>query len=343
MPDFYGNSPTAVILAASLSGGVLLLVWVTRAVIRHGLRHAKETESELDDFFYDGAQRTKIWLLLIPAIFLGARALRIADELYRPLRVLAHLTFISQAALWAAGLADFWLRRYRKTRIEHDPASQMTVNIFRIAIVSAVWIVAALVALENLGFNIMTIVAGLGIGGVAVALAMQNILGDLFASLSIVIDKPFVIGDAIQVDEISGTVEHVGLKTTRIRSVTGEEVVFSNGDLLKSRIRNFKRMTERRALIRVIVDHATAPEKLERVPLLLRAAIEKHEQTRFDRAHFVNLGETGFEYEAVYYVRSPEFGLFADTRQTVLLDVMRGLASEEIALTTSNVARGPRA
>ncbi|HET7436399.1 MAG TPA: mechanosensitive ion channel family protein [Thermoanaerobaculia bacterium] len=327
-----GNSPRELAIAAGIAVGVMVIVALVRWALMWRFRHAHKTATDVDDFLLDSAQRTKLLLILVPAIFLGARALTMPREIYRLLKMLANLSLIAQFALWAAGFGDLWLRRYRRTRVERDPSSQMTVHIFRIAIISAVWIIAFLFALENLGYNIGTIIAGLGIGGVAVALAMQNILGDLFASLSIVIDKPFVIGDTISVDQFTGTVEQVGLKTTRIRAISGEELVFSNGDLLKSRVRNFKRMTERRGSFRVGVVYGTPVEKLERIPTLLQSLIEKHERARFERAHFVALGESACEFEAVYFVTTPEYKELAAVQQAINLDILRTFAAEQIDL-----------
>jgi small-conductance mechanosensitive channel len=208
----------------------------------------------------------------------------------------------------------------------------MTLNVFRIALICAVWIVAAIAAIDNLGFNVGAVLTGLGIGGVAVALALQNILADLFASLSIVIDKPFVLGDSIGVDQFSGTVEHIGLKTTRVRSATGEELIFANGDLLKSRIRNFQRMTQRRAMLRISVSAQTPLEKLERIPLLLQTLVEKQPQTRFERAHFVALGASAHEFELVYHVTAKEQRVLLDTQQALSYELLRTFAAEGIGL-----------
>jgi small-conductance mechanosensitive channel len=319
------------VVAASITGGVLLLIGVVRAFLVRRLVRARQTASEVDDFVLDVTERTKLLLLVLPAIFLGARALELPVELRRWIRLGAILSLVAQTALWTTGVIDFWLRRYRRSRIE-DPSAVMTVNAFRVAALVAVWLVAATVAGEHLGFKVTAIIAGLGIGGVAIALALQNILGDLFASLSIVIDKPFVLGDPISVDDHAGTVEHIGLKTTRLRSVGGEQLIFSNGDLLKSRIRNFKRMTERRSLTLLRVAYDTPVEKLERIPLLLRSAVEKQAETRFDRAHLVRLGEIAYELELAYFVEQPEYVRFLDVQQAVYLDVIRAFAAEGIAI-----------
>ena len=327
-----GNSVESLLTAAGIALGVLVLFWALIALTRRKLRHAAETSTGVDDFFFGVSQRTKLLLLILPALFLGARVLVLPRDLGRLLRIGAALSLVAQSALWTSGVIDFWLRRYRRLRADSDPGAVMTVNVFRIGALVAVWLVAALVAIEYLGFNVTTLIAGLGIGGVAVALALQNILGDLFASLSIVIDKPFVIGDAIAVDEHTGTVEHIGLKTTRLRATGGEQLIFSNGDLLKSRIRNFKRMNERRAVLRLAVSHETPVEKLERVPLLLQAAVEKLPAAKFERAHVAAIGTSGFEVELAFSVDSGEYAAFADARQAVILEVARSLQAEEIAL-----------
>jgi small-conductance mechanosensitive channel len=328
----FGNDTETLLLAASITAITLLLIWAVRALIKRWARHAHKTESEFDDFFLEGAHRTKLYLLILPALYLGARALILPHDFFRLLKMAMQLSLIAQTALWVAGIADFWLRRYKRQRAAEDPSAVMTLNVFRIAIVSAVWIVAVIAAIDNLGFNVGAVLTGLGIGGVAVALALQNILGDLFASLSIVIDKPFVPGDFIVIGPESGRVEHIGLKTTRLRSPGGEELIIGNGDLLKARVHNMKRMTERRTLLRFAVNHSTPPETLERIPLMIRAAVEKHERARFDRAHLLTIGPTGLEYEAVWWVTDREFVLAADIQQAVNLDLLRAFAAERVEL-----------
>lgn len=320
------NSPTTWLVTFAIAAAALVFAWAVRTVIRRKLNDAPE------NLAYDLARRTRIFLLLFPALFLGARMalLALPIDQARLLRIAARLSLITQGALWISAIADFWLRRYRRTRVE--PESQTIAHIFGLAIAATVWSVAVLVALANLGFNITAIVAGLGVGGVAVALALQNILADLFASLSIIIDKPFVVGDAIKIDAHVGTVEQIGMKTTRIRAVNGEELIVGNGDLLKSRIQNFRRMTRRRAYLKITVDPLTPAATLARLPLLLRTAIEKQPNVTFERAHLVTVGGGGHELEAVYHVDSPEHAVLMDTQQSVNLDILRALESEKIAL-----------
>jgi small-conductance mechanosensitive channel len=168
------------------------------------------------------------------------------------------------------------------------------------------------------------------VGGIAVALAVQNVLGDLFASFSIVLDKPFVIGDFIIVGDHLGTVEHVGLKTTRIRSLSGEQLVFSNTDLLGSRIRNFKRMYERRVVFSLGVVYQTPARLLEKIPPMLRQIVESREQVRFDRAHFRDFGPHSLNFEIVYWVLSPDYALYMDIQQEINLEIYRRFEQEGI-------------
>jgi small-conductance mechanosensitive channel len=185
--------------------------------------------------------------------------------------------------------------------------------------------------LDNLGINVTALVASLGIGGIAIALAAQNILGDLFASLTIAIDKPFVIGDFIILGQETGTVEHVGLKTTRLRSLSGEQIILSNNDLLQSRIHNYKRMEERRALFAIGVTYDTPAEKLELIPELIKQAVAAQTDARFDRAHFKSFGAFSLDFETVYYVRKPDYGVFMDVQQAINLQLVRSFADHSIA------------
>ena len=182
--------------------------------------------------------------------------------------------------------------------------------------------IAAILILDNIpGVEITALVASLGITGIAVALAVQNILSDLFASLSIVLDKPFVIGDFIIVDNYMGSVEHIGLKTTRVRSLSGEQLVFSNNDLLKSRVRNYKRMAERRVVFSIGVTYQTPLEKLKQIPATIREIIESQETVRFDRAHFQGYGDFALLFEVVYYVLDPDYNRYMDIQQAINLAI----------------------
>jgi small-conductance mechanosensitive channel len=330
IPDILGNAPEAVALAAGIAAGVFLLSGAVITLARRRLRNAKETTGEADDFLLDLFRRTNLALIAFPAIWLGSRALVLPEELTSLISTFARLSLIAQAALSTAAVLDFFLRRYHRRRAETDPAAVTTIRAFRFATVFAVWCIAALVALDNLGIDVTTLITGLGIGGVAIALATQNILGDLFASLSIVLDKPFVVGDFIRAGDDLGMVERIGLKTTRVRSLSGELLIFSNSDLLQSRIRNYKRMEERRILFRIGVVYQTTPSQLRRIAPMVREIIERQSFTRFDRAHFAAFGDSSYDFEFVYYVRSPDYNAYMDIQEAINLAIVDAFAAERI-------------
>ena len=190
-----------------------------------------------------------------------------------------------------------------------------------------------LLALDNIpGVEVTALVGSLGISGIAVALAVQNVLSDLFASLSIALDKPFVLGDYVEVGPESGTVEHVGLKTTRIRRLSGEELIIGNNDLLNSRIRNFGRMEERRAVFSICTAAETPHQRVSRIPQLLREIVEGQPQTRFERAHFVQFGPSSLDFEVAYFIQTPDFDQYMDTQHAINLAIMRRFTEEEIQI-----------
>jgi small-conductance mechanosensitive channel len=224
------------------------------------------------------------------------------------------------------------MRIYREKNLEDDVTAVMSMNILAILARLVVWSLVLLVSLENLGVDVTAMVAGLGIGGVAVALAAQNILGDLFASLSIVIDKPFVLGDFLIVGDQLGSVEQIGMKTTRIRSLSGEQIVFGNSDLLSSRVRNYGRMYERRVPFKIGVVYQTTRDQLEMIPTILKEAVEAQgeERTRFDRSHFQSYGDFALVFETVYYVLSPDYNVYMDCQQDINLRIFQRFEEEGI-------------
>ena len=207
-------------------------------------------------------------------------------------------------------------KSYRRARPK-DPGVETIIKNITLAIRWAIWGVGAIFILDNLGLNISTLVAGFGIGGIAVAMASQAVLGDLFSSLSIFIDKPFEIGDSIAVDNLNGTVENIGLKTTRVRSVSGEQLIFSNSDLTKSRIKNFKRMEVRRIAFKLGVAHQTSLEKLKHVPDLIKNIFSKMDGVTLDRVHFESFGDFALHYEIVYFVLSSDYNVYMDKQQQI--------------------------
>ena len=183
------------------------------------------------------------------------------------------------------------------------------------------WLFIFLITLDNFGVDITALVAGLGIGGIAIALAVQNVLSDLLAYVSIVADQPFSYGEFLVIGEFSGTVEHIGIKTTRVRSLSGELIIFSNNDLLNSRVRNFKRMNERRQVFSIGVTYDTPGDQLRAILDILKAAVEAQDQVRFDRAHMKNYGDFSINFEVVYYMLVPEYVEMMNTQQAINLKI----------------------
>jgi small-conductance mechanosensitive channel len=293
---------------------------------------AAASASAVQELALELMRRTYWLLLLLPAVFLGALALALSPHVYATLRTLAILAVLLQVALWATVGIEIWMGRVRRRRLELDAASATLIGSLNFIMRLVLWVFIVLVALDNLGVNVTALVAGLGVGGIAMALALQNILGDVLASLSIAADKPFVLGDTIQVDNFVGTVEDVGLKTTRLRSLSGEQLIFANSDLLKSRIRNLKRMTDRRVVLAFGIDYQTRADQVEKIPALLRAIVEAQPGVRFDRAHVKGFGQGSLDLEAVYFLNDPDYHLYMDAQQAILLALMRALEREGIRL-----------
>jgi small-conductance mechanosensitive channel len=271
---------------------------------------------------------TRIFMIAV-ATWLAMRWLAIPDRLHRVMH-----TAILVVTWWQVGL---WLSAGVKHAIEARRGQELpgadgaaSLNILRFVGVLFAWVVALMMLLTNLGIEIGPLIAGLGIGGVAIALAVQNILGDLFASLSIALDKPFRVGDFLVVGEEKGTVEQIGIKSTRLRSLSGEQIVMSNGDLLKSRVRNYGLLYERRATFSLGIVYETPLEKVREVPGLIEAAIRAQEKTRFDRAHFAGFGDWALNFEAVYIVLDAEYNTYMNIQQAINLQLMDVFAKRGI-------------
>lgn len=330
---FLGNPVGSWLTAALIAvAAYLVLLLVRRLAVRRLVQLAGRTRTDVDDFVVATLQRTRRVLLLIPVVYFASISLDLPPKVDSTLRSSSILAVLLQLTLWTLAGINFWVARTRRRRLEVDAASATLIGALGFVGKVVLWTVLLLVALDNVGVDVTALVAGLGIGGVAVALALQNVLGDLLASLSIVLDKPFVIGDTIQIDDFTGKVESIGLKTTHLRSVSGEQLIFSNSDLTRSRIRNHKRMADRRVGLQVTVDPATPPDKLERAVALLREVVEAQQQVRFDRAHLARLSDRGPQFELVYFVLSTDYNLHMDIQQVVLLDLLRRFGEEGITL-----------
>jgi small-conductance mechanosensitive channel len=291
---------------------------------------AAKSHTRFDDLLIEGIGNHLPAFLYLGAFVLSFSPLSLPSTLTQLFRYLTAFWFLWAGVRLANGLLRFlifnlWLPRHgdaELSRRAHSLTPFLTV---------ALWLAGALLLLDNFGFKISAIVTGLGIGGVAVALAAQAILGDLLSYVSILFDKPFEVGDFIVVGDARGTVEVIGIKTTRLRSLGGEQLIFSNTDLTGSRVQNFKRMQERRVLFRVGVTYNTSTDVLKKLPAVMKSIVEAAPQTRFDRAHFVALGTSSLEFEIAFYVLSPDYNISLDVQQLINLAIKKEFDSRKVA------------
>jgi len=320
--EFAGAMVRAWLIAAGVAAGSFLVLRVVQAIlVGRFAALARRIEKPWTEILVAALRKTKALFLVLVALWAAAEFVLPQERLAGVLTTLAGLGLILQAGIWANAAINAWLESYRRRKLAEDAAAVTTMTAAGFLAKLIVWSLVLLFGLDSLGVQITALVAGLGVGGIAVALAVQNILGDLFASLSIVLDKPFVVGDFLIIDSFLGSVEHVGLKTTRIRSLSGEQLVFSNTDLLGSRIRNYGRMQERRVAFTLGVTYQTPREKLERIPGMIRAAIEAQADTRFDRSHFKEYGAFSLDFETVYFIMGPDYNKYMDIQQAINLAV----------------------
>lgn len=318
----------------------LLSYTVLRLALNLGVgqarRLAERTSSRTDDTIVEVLSRTNPWLIGLFSVLIGVGLLDLSDRWHD--RV-SHLWFVAlalQFALWAHKALGIFMVRYLERHAGNAAVSRgsaaATLMFWGLRV--ALWSVVLLAILSNMGVNITAFVASLGIGGIAIALAVQNVLGDLFASLSIAVDKPFEVGDAIAVKDFSGTVQQIGLKTTRIKAVSGEQVVIANAELLKQPLRNYKRQADRRIAFKFGIAKNTPAELAGEVPKLLRQLLSSNDKVRFDRAHLVGFGDNSLDYEVVYVVKTADYNLYMDLQQEINLALLREFEQRGIALTT---------
>jgi len=328
---YLGNALQDWLIAACIFIVALaVLVALKRMVISRLSRLATATDNKLDDLLVDLLRQTKILILIVFSAYVASYAVTLKPNIEALWQKAVILILIFQGGLWASVAVSFGLSHIMQKRMDQDTSSATTIAFLGFMARMVLWVIVLLLVLDNLGFNITGLVAGLGIGGIAVALAVQNILGDLLASLSIVLDKPFVIGDFVVIDTFRGTIEHIGLKTTRIRSLSGEQLVISNNDLLKSRISNYKKMQERRVAFSFGVIYQTPLVKLKLINEIVSDIIREQANARFDRVHFKEYGDSSLNYEVVYYVETPDYNMYMDIQQAINLEMFRRFQEESI-------------
>lgn len=322
----------AIALAAALVS-YLLMHLCLRLATRQMTRFADQHENWFNQLGVEVLRGTRISLLMVIALLIGARLLDLPPVWHHRVGQLWFVVFALQFGLWLNRAVSLGLQRYYLHHTTTAPVRlSATATLISWALRTLLWSLVVLSVLSNLGVNITAFVTSLGVGGIAVALAAQNILGDLFASVAIAVDKPFEVGDSISIGSMSGTVERLGLKTTRIRSLGGEQIIMSNTDLLKQTISNFNRLQTRRVVFKFGIAYDTPADLAQALPARLSAIISAIPQVRFDRAHLRAFGECSIEYEVIFTVLDPSYQLYMDAQQTAHLELMRTLAELDVRI-----------
>lgn len=354
LTDWFGSTLLLGIPLSHLLWGVLVaciaylvLTTALRFAVSRAGKVASHTGTHVDDFLVDVLAGTNRWLILVASLLIGVGVIDLPTRWQGRVEHLWFLALAVQMGLWMNRAVQAGLGAYHR---RHTAASANPQQVSAAGTLMAwgattlVWAVVLLSILANLGVNITAFVASLGVGGIAIALAVQNILGDLFASVSIAVDKPFEVGDFIVIGSTAGTVERIGLKTTRIRSLQGEQIVMSNTELLKQTINNYKRLQTRRIVFTFGITYDATPEQAEQVPGIVKSIVEASQRLKFDRAHFKGFGESSLDYEVVYIVQDAAFNVYMDEQQRINLALMRELAAIGVQFafpTRTLIVQGP--
>lgn len=314
---FLGNRILDYIIALlTLALSILFVKVVIRFLIRRLKKFAERTIATFDDFLIKVLEKIGLPALYISCFYISAKTLKLPPAAASLVNVLEMIVITFFAARIMVMLAGWSINTYFVKR-QQDPTVVRSLDGMLWAFKIVIWVLAVVILLDNLGYKVSTIIAGLGIGGIAVAIAAQALLKDFFSYFSIVFDHPFKIGDFIIIGDFMGTVEYIGIKTTRIRSLGGEQVIFSNTDLTDSRVRNYRLMERRRVLFRIGVTYQTSLSQLKEIPKIIERVIKNTEETAFDRAHFFNYGDFSLIFEIVYFVLGPDYNKYMDIQQEI--------------------------
>lgn len=309
--------------------GALAVLLLKRVLLRQLRKWTGSTPGKTDDFLVRGIERSFIPLLYVGLIYAAISYLTLPPKLDHGVQVLISIVITFLVVRMIIATLKFLLMQYLSKQ-ENGEEKAKQVRGIMIIITAVIWIIGILFLLGNWGVNITAFVAGLGIGGIAIALAAQTILGDLFSYFVIFFDRPFEIGDFIVVQDKAGAVEYIGIKTTRLRSITGEQLVFSNTDLTNSRVHNYKRMARRRIVFKIGVTYQTPAEKLALIPGIIKDIITSQPDLQFDRAHFLGFGDSQLDYEVVYFVLSGDYNQYMDNQQAINLALFEAFEQEGI-------------
>jgi small-conductance mechanosensitive channel len=335
--SYAGNTTQDYIIAIVTALVVWFLLLIFKTIIILRLRHlSKKTQTKVDDILIEAVSHINFPFYFSIAVYSASRFLRLPDFI---ISTINNLTIVIVSVYIALALKTVILKgieRYFQKRAkamedkEESDIDKGFLSFIKTSLQIVIWVIVGLLILQNIGYNVGALLGGLGIAGIALAFALQNVLGDLFAYVSIFLDKPFKVGDFIIIGQDMGVVKHIGIKTTRIKTLQGQELIMTNKELTESRINNYKRMEERRIVFSFGVLYETPQNKLNKIPEMVEDIIEGLEILRFDRAHFHEFGDSSLNYEVVYHVKSSDYKTYMDCQQKINLELVKKFNKEGI-------------
>ena len=329
--EFAGNQLNSYLIAAViLCSSIVLIKILKRSTFKSLRKWAAKTENIYDDAIVGIIERDLIPIAYIASLYLAVGNLVLHPILDSTIEVMVVIISTIFAIRLFSAMAEYIIKIYWLNYQPNNVNLEQSINALIPALRITIWLIGVVFLLDNLGFDISAVVASLGIGGVAIALASQGVLQDLFSYFSILLDRPFELGDFIIVGDYLGTVEYVGIKTTRLRSINGEQIIVSNSDLVSSRIRNCKRMRQRRIVLKFGLVYETSVEKLAQIPSLIHEIIEATNNAHCDRAHFSGYGEYSLNFEVVYFVNTSDYAVYMNAQQEINLAIKTKFAEEKI-------------
>ncbi|WP_129714908.1 mechanosensitive ion channel family protein [Pedobacter sp. SYP-B3415] len=327
---YYHNTVADYLIAFALvTFGIMIIRIFKHGFLKRIKIWANRTVNTIDDFAVETLDRLGIPALYLIIVYAGISYLSFPAKLEKIIDNAATVVITILVIRLVSSIILMLLKSYLERQERGQDKVRQLAGLM-IIINTLIWILGILFLFDNMGYNVTALITGLGIGGIAVALAAQNILGDLFNYFVIFLDRPFEVNDFITVDDKSGTIEYIGIKTTRVLSLTGEQLVFANSDLTGSRIHNFKRMETRRAVFTLAVVYDITPDKLKQIPGMLKAIVEEHRMVKFDRAHWTTFGTFSLNFEVVYIVLSSDYNTYMDIQQSINLRIFETFAKEGI-------------
>ncbi|HAD82999.1 MAG: mechanosensitive ion channel protein MscS [Candidatus Edwardsbacteria bacterium RIFOXYD12_FULL_50_11] len=329
--SYFNNQVADYLISLAILIGSVVVIKIADLIVIHRLKKiTARTESHFDDRLVEAIDKRIVPLLYLGAVYLSIQNLNVVPMAHRAINIAGAIVLTCLAAKFILSLAVYSVEAYWKKRGGADSSQNTAYRGILTILKLVVWILALVILLDNFGVKVSALVAGLGIGGLALAFAAQKVLGDLFSYFSIFFDRPFEIGDFVIVGEFQGTVEHIGIKSTRVRSLGGEQLIFANTDLTNSRLRNYKRMINRRVVFKIGITYDTPAAKVKEIPGIIGGIIKNIPCAIFDRAHFASYGDFSLNFEVVYYVEGGDYLKYMDTQQQINLAIMEAFAKKKI-------------